>query len=171
MKQKTKNKLQRGVATGLLIPALGVVSAPKVAAVTAVLAYVITIVSCPNGTTAKEEHTTWNGISVSYMSDNVAGWDNIRGLIDVWWSGLDPDTEQVKFTTAITKINITSGNAVTRPGGGSTLNIGGQATGAQLGPVMEPIIACLQLDNGMRLAFAESAKETVRASFGRVRGA
>ena len=153
MKQETKNKLQRGVATGLLIPALGVVSAPKVAAVTAVLAYVITIVSCPNGTTDEVQSGFFQGIPV-YKSGNVADGQILAAIatLDNMYDNELALGEQTGFKKNFNRINVgPSSTAISNSG--KTLIIPHNAAWTDIYIYIygKGLFSQLQLDNGVRL--------------------
>ena len=152
---KTKNNLKRGVATGLLLAAPYVMPVGLTALLT----------SCPNPSSGNDEElpTFVGGVPV-YGNTCAASY----GIFTSWYDGLLP-AQVEKFSAAVNRINITSGNTVSLVD--KVLNIGSGATEAEIFPVIAPLIVQLQQDNGVRLAFVESAKETVRRSFGKVRGA
>ena len=116
--------------------------------------------ACSNGSTSTKQIDTWKGIPVYLDGGTTAGWTSVRGELDSWWpadSGM-----QNNFKNKVKRINITSGNAVTPyPFSGTTLNIGGEATMSEIGPVVAPLLALLQPSNSVYLTQFKDGNATV----------
>ena len=100
-----------------------------------------------------------NGVSAADAAQVIS---YIRGIYESWGGG-----SQADWGTRVTRINIVSGSTATGTG---VLNIGKDISAGDLSIFMGGVVACLQMENTIRLAGQfDNSKETIRLSMANVR--